>query len=143
MREDLAQRAEFETEHPVEKDSAVHVGFGEAVGARIEVRLARLRLEAERIEIGVEMAARAVGADQHQRVDGVARRLLHMGGREFDAGGLRPCLDLVADRLLDLAPVAVERRDELAACALRPVRPLPGRAVGCRAIRRRVRPSGS
>ena len=54
------------------------------------------RLEAERIEIGVEVSA-AVGADQHQGVDGVARRLLDLGGRELDAGRLRARLDLVAD----------------------------------------------
>ena len=127
-RDDLAQRREFETEHLVEEDRAVHVGFGEAVGARIELLLVVVRLEPERIEIGVEMPARAVGADQHQRVDGIAGRLLHVGSRELDARRLRLGLDLVADRLLDLAPVAGERRDQFALRALRPVRPPPGRA---------------
>ena len=79
-REDLAQRREFEPEHLVEEDRAIHVGFGEAVGARVELFLVVARLEPERIEIGVEMAARAVGADQHQRVDRIARRLLHVFG---------------------------------------------------------------
>ena len=124
-RDDLAQRREFEAEHLVEENLAVHVGVGEAVGARIELLLVLARLEAERVEIGVEMAARPIGADQHQRVDRIARRLLHLGGRQLDALDLRLGLDLVADRLLDFAPVAVERRDQLAAFALRPVRALP------------------
>ena len=89
-----------------------------------------MRLEAERVEIGVKMAAGAVGADQHQRVDGIARRLLHMGGGELDAARLRPRLDLVADRLFDLAPVAIEGGNKFAAGPLRPVRPFPGGAVG-------------
>ena len=101
------KRGEFEAEHLVEEDLAVEVGVGEAVGARIELLLVLARLEPERIEIGVEVAADAVGADQHQRVDRIARRLLHVGGRKLDALGLRLRLDLVADRLLDLAPVAV------------------------------------
>ena len=88
-RDDLAHGREFETEHLVEEDLAVHVGFGEAVGARIELLLVLLRLELERIELGVEMAADAVGADQHQRVERIARRLLHVGGRQLDAARLR------------------------------------------------------
>ena len=83
--------AEFEAQHLVEIDLAVHVGFGEAVGARIEFFLVLLRLEFERIELGVEMTAHAVGADQHQRMDRIARRLQHIGGGEFDAGSSAPC----------------------------------------------------
>ena len=86
--DDLAHRREVEAEHLVEEDAAVEVGFGEAVGARIELLLVLLRLEFERIELGVEVAAHAVGADQHQRVDRIARRLHDVGGGEFDALGL-------------------------------------------------------
>ena len=125
--EDLTQRAEFEAEHLVDEDLAVVVGVGETVRARIEIFLVAVRLEAERVEIGVEMPARAVGADQHQGADRVARRLLHLGRGEFDSRRLRPRLDLVAERLLDLAPIRVERGNELAARARRPVRQLPGR----------------
>src|SRR5262249_51674989 len=125
-RENLAQRAEFETEHAVEKNLAIEVGIGEAVRARIEVLLVARRLEAERIEIGMEMPAGAIGADQHQGMDGVARRPLHLGRRQLDASALRPRSDLVADRALDLAPVAVEGGDELATRKLGPIR-LPPR----------------
>ena len=89
-RDDLAQGRELEAEHLVDEDPAVEIGFGEAVGARVELVLVLLRLEAERIEVGVEMAADAVGADQHQRADRVARRLLHVGGGNLDAA-LAPC----------------------------------------------------
>ena len=88
--DDLAQGREFEAEHLVEEDLAVEIGLGEAVGARIELRLVLLRLEPERIELGVEVAADAVGADQHQRADRIARRLLHVGGGNLDALGSAP-----------------------------------------------------
>ncbi len=69
----------------------------------------------------MEVAARAVGADQHQGMDRIAGGLLHLRGAELGAGPLRPRHDLVGDRLADLAPVAIERGDQLAAWALRPV----------------------
>ena len=78
-RDDLAQRAVFEAEHVIEEDLAVEIGFGEAVGARIEFLAVARRLDAERIELGVKMAAHAVGADQHQRADRIARRLVDVG----------------------------------------------------------------
>ena len=124
-RKDLAQCPDFEPENLVEKDRAVHVGVGEAVGARIEVLLVVVWLEAERVEIGVEVPARAVGADQHQGVDRIARGLLDLGAGELDASALGARLQLVADRLFDLVPIAIEGRDEFAARRLRPVRPRP------------------
>ncbi len=75
------------------------------------------------------MAANAIGADQHQRMYGIARGLLHVGGGNLDAVALRLGLDLVAERLLDFAPVAVERGDKIASRRLRPVRLFPGGAV--------------
>ena len=80
-RDDFAQRAVFETEHVVEEDLAVEIGFDEAVGTRIELFAVARRFDAERIELGVEMTAHAVGADQHQRANRVARRLVHVGRR--------------------------------------------------------------
>ncbi len=100
-RDDLAQRAIFQAEHVVEEDLAVEIGLGKAVGARIELFAVARRLDAERIEIGVEMAAHAIGADQHQRADGIAGRLMHVGGGDFGALGLRLGGELAADRLLD------------------------------------------
>src|SRR5205809_1934048 len=88
-RDDFAQAAVFEAEHVVEEDLAVEIGFGEAIGARIELFAIALRLDAERIELGVEMTAHAVGADQHQGADRIAGRLVDVGGRELSALGLR------------------------------------------------------
>ena len=78
--DDLAHGREFEAEHLVEENLAVEIGVGESIGARIELFLVLFRLEPERIELGVEMTADAVGANEHQRVNGIARRLLHVGG---------------------------------------------------------------
>src|SRR5262249_25763163 len=59
----------------------------------------------------------------------VARRLLHLGRRHVDTGRLRTRLDLVADRTLNLAPVAVEGGGQFVVRELRPVTFAPGRAV--------------
>ena len=74
-RDDLAQRAVFETDDVIEEDLAIVVGIGEAVGARIELLVILLAFDAQRIEIGVEVAAHAVGADQHQGAHRIAGRL--------------------------------------------------------------------
>ena len=114
----------------IEENLAVEIGFGETVGARIEFLVIARRLEAKRIEFGVKVAAHAVGADQHQGADRIARRLMHVGGTRIGAFGLRLGGDLAANHLLDFGPVAVERRGEVVARAERPVGPLPGRPVG-------------
>ena len=121
----LAQRGEFQPQHLVEEDRPVVVGLGEAVGARIEFLLRLFRLKPERIELGVEMAADAIGADQHQRVDGIAGRLLHLFGGKLDAAGLRGGLHFVADGFRRFRPFAGERGDKFAAFARGPVRLLP------------------
>ncbi len=139
--DDLAHGRELEPEHLVEEDAPVHVGVGKAVRLRIELLLVLLRLEPERVELGVEMPAHAVGADQHQRMDRIARRLLHVARGEIDAGRLCLLLDLVGEAPLGLGPLAVERGDQIAARPHRPVRLLPGRALAHSWRRRRDRPS--
>ncbi len=67
--DDFPDGAEFEAEHLVEEDRPIEIGVREAVSSRIELVLGLGRFERERIEIGVEMPARAIGADQHQRTD--------------------------------------------------------------------------
>ncbi len=98
----------MQAEHAVEEDFAVEIGIAETVGAGIEILFVLLRLEAEGIEIGMEVPAGAVSANQHQGADGIARRLLNFGTGELDAGGLRSCTDLVAERVAHLLPVAGE-----------------------------------
>ena len=58
-------------------DPAAVVGLAETVGLGVEFVVVARRLEPERIEVGVEMAAHAVGADHHDGADGIVRRLLH------------------------------------------------------------------
>ncbi len=66
-RQHLAHGRVFEAEHVVDEDLAVVVGLGEAVGRRMQLLVVLLRLEAERIEVGVQVAAHAEGADHHDR----------------------------------------------------------------------------
>ncbi len=68
-RQHLAQGAELEAEHVVEEDRPVEIGIGESVAAGIELLGVLARLEAERIEIGMEMAAHA---DRHGSASGRA-----------------------------------------------------------------------
>ena len=77
--DDLAQGAVFETEHVIEENPPVEIGFGEAIGARVEFFAITRRLDTERIELGVEMSAHPVGANQHQCAHRIARGLMHVG----------------------------------------------------------------
>ena len=115
-REHFAHGREFEPEHVIDEDLAVVVGFLEAVGRGMQLLVVPLRLEAERIEIGVEMAAHAVGADHHQRAHRIAGRAanLVLGRRRLRLGFGRLGAQLVADRLFRRRPVAVERVDQVA-----------------------------
>jgi len=88
--------------------SCVVVRIGEAVRTRIELLRILRRLEAERIEICVQVATRPIGANQHERLNRVACCLLHGAGRYFNAFGLGRGQHFVADTLLDLSPVGVE-----------------------------------
>src|SRR6185437_130632 len=64
--DDLAQGRVFKTQYTVEEDFAVEIAINKAIGARIEFLAIARRLNAERIEPGMEMAAHAIGPDQHQ-----------------------------------------------------------------------------
>ena len=127
--DDLAHGSEFEAEHLVEEYPAIEIGFLKAIRARVEFFFVFFRLEAERIELGMEMAAHAVGADQHQRVDGIARGLLHLGRGNLDAFAL--CLggDFLAQPLFGFRPLPVERGHQIAVRAQRPIRFFPGGAA--------------
>src|SRR5262249_2005807 len=128
--DNFAHRRELEAEHLVEVNLPVEITFREPVGARIEFLFVLLRFESEWIELGMEMAADAVGADQHQRVNRITRCLHHIGGGKLDTFGLRGRRNLLADLLFGLGPLAVESRNQIAARPYRPVWLLPGRAAG-------------
>ena len=67
---DLPQGRGFAAEHVVDENRLVHVGFGEAVGFRIELGVRGRFGQAQRVELGFEVTAHAIGADQHQRPQG-------------------------------------------------------------------------
>src|SRR5262245_14173819 len=71
------------------------------------------------------MPARPIGPDQPQGADGIARGLLNIRRRQFNACGLGLRLDLGAQRAFDLLPVAVERGRQLVARGLWPIRTSP------------------
>ncbi len=89
-----------------------------------------LRLEAERIEVGVEVAAHPEGPDHHQGAQAVARGTAQLFVGDAALGfGLG--LDLGRDHGIGWrAPIAVEGRDGLAIGQHRPTGALPGRALG-------------
>ena len=84
-REDFPHRCGLKTENAVDENGAVHVGFGEAVGRGVEFDVIAGLAQAERVELGFEMAANPVHADQHQRADGIEGGGTGVGG----GGGCR------------------------------------------------------
>ena len=71
---DLAHRRGFEAEHVIDEDGPIHIGFGEAVGRGVELRMGVTPLDPKRVEIGVEMAADSVRPDQHEGAQRIERR---------------------------------------------------------------------
>ena len=128
--EHLRNRRIFKPENMVDEDRPLEIGFGKAIGFRrkLVVIIVGLLRQIERIELGMQMAAHAVGADHHQRLDRIARGLGDVARLRRPGGSLG--LELVGHRLLDFAPVAVERRDQFAIGLNRPVGLLPGSAGG-------------
>src|SRR5690348_5579038 len=123
--DDLAHRAEFEPQHMIEKNPAIEVDLAESVRARIELFFVLGRFETERIEIGVEMAARPVGANEHQRPDRIAGGALDFVRSDVNTAGLGLCFQLAADRRTGLLPTGIQRAGECIRGKRRPVRPLP------------------
>ena len=70
--QDLAERRGLQPQHEVEEDRPVEVGLGEAVGRRVEFGgVARRGGDAQRIEVGLQVAAHPVGADHHDGAQGI------------------------------------------------------------------------
>ena len=123
----------FQPQHLVDEDLAVVVGLGEAVGfgRQLVVVLERLG-KAERVEIGVQMAAHAEGADHHDGAHRIARRLQNVGIGKDGAVGDGLVLDLLFDE--------PSRRGPNCRRARTPVRHWPGPA-SCAPSRMRPRRS--
>jgi hypothetical protein len=67
--EDLPQGRSFQAQHVVDEDRPVQILGLEAVGRGIELRMGLDGLEAERVQVGLQVAAHPVGPDHHQRPD--------------------------------------------------------------------------
>ncbi|GBD41382.1 hypothetical protein HRbin39_00763 [bacterium HR39] len=69
---DLAQRRLLEAEDVIEVEFTVPVGLGEAVGARIQLGVVGAAGEPQRIEVGDQVSAHAIGADHHDQPQVIA-----------------------------------------------------------------------
>ncbi len=85
--EDLRQRRRFHPQHVVDEDRAFPVVVVEAVGDGVQLRVTLALGEAQRIQVGLQVAAHAVGADQHQRADRIQRRRADVVSRDVAALG--------------------------------------------------------
>ena len=101
----LARRRVFQAEHVVDVDAAIHVFGAEAIRLGIEFRLLLALQHVQRIEMGGEVAANAIGPDHHQRADRVLHLLVEVGRGERGTN-LR---SLLHGGLGVGRPVAVER----------------------------------
>jgi hypothetical protein len=80
--ENLLQRRRLaEAQDAVDEDRLIEIGFGEAIALVVEILVIGAFGDAERIEIGDQVPARAVGADQHERADRGQRRRAELLGR--------------------------------------------------------------
>jgi hypothetical protein len=84
---DLADGGRLQPQHLVDVDRAVEIGLGEAPESGVQLGVAGLGLQAERVELRLQVAAHPVGADEHQRADGIQRRLADGVGVGRDAAG--------------------------------------------------------
>jgi hypothetical protein len=98
-RDDLPERAEFEAQHTIEENPAIEIRIGEAIGPRIELLGVLRGFEAKGIEVGMQMAAHAEGADEHQRLDRIACGLMNVLLGDLDAAVACPRADLGGDGL--------------------------------------------
>ncbi len=126
----LAHGRELETQHLVDEDLAIEILLGEAVGRGMQLLVVLVGRDLQRIELGVQMAAHAIGANHHDRTHRIARRVLQLLLGEIDALGRRLALELVLEARLEPGPVAVERGHHFARRRHRPVRALPRRTLG-------------
>ena len=128
-RQHLGDGREFQTQHMIDEDLAVVIRRREPIARGLQFLVILAGLHAQRVELGVEMAAHAEGADHHEGAHAVAGGALDVGGGDLGALGLTLGLQLVGDDLLHIAPIAIEGGDRVIARRHRPVGLLPGSAL--------------
>ncbi len=84
--EDFGERAALQPQPAAEIDRPVVIRRREAIGGGVEIGMQFRALEAQRVEVGGEVAAHAVGADELLGADGVPRRRVE--GFFVEHGGL-------------------------------------------------------
>ncbi len=128
-RDQLADRRLFEAEIAAEEDRPIHIGVGESVIFGRQVGGQFLLRQAKRVEIGGEMAAHAIGADQQHRADRIIRRSGNVGGRCSGGRSRRRSGGAAARRLgRGLHLGRVERGGQRVGVLERPARIGPARA---------------
>ena len=123
--DDLAHGGGLEAERTVEKDRPVERVAGEAVKFGGEIGGELALDEAERVEIGGEVAAHPVGADQHHRPDRIAGGLDDLGLRPAGRGR---CLGRLGGDALDRHARRIEAGIDLVQLDQRPIVACPARA---------------
>src|ERR1700704_2703551 len=88
--DDLAQCRALAAEQVIDEDLAVEISLGKSPGVVVELVMRPALFQMQRVEIGFEMAAYPVGADQVQRPDRIDRRLLHRPLVDGRGGPPRP-----------------------------------------------------
>ena len=128
-RQHLGDGREFQAQHMIDEDLAVIILRREAIARGMQLLVLLAGLHAQRVELGLKMATHAEGADHHEGAHAVAGGALDVGGGDLGALGLALGLQLVADDLLHIAPIAIEGGDRVIARRQRPVGLLPGGAL--------------
>jgi len=89
-RHDFAHAGLFQAQIAAQKYRTVHIGFGKAMIFRRQVGGQILLRQAQRIEIGGQMPAHAIGADEQHRADRIVGSARDIGaGRRRGRGGCR------------------------------------------------------
>ena len=123
--DDLVHRCDFEAQHIVDKDRAIHVGSGEAVRFWVKFRVRFQFAHAQRVEIGNQVPTNAVGSNDHQRADAIkdgVANLLFVKADTFFSGF---CSDLFTSCFWFNGPLTIKRCCQVVVWNWRPITACP------------------
>ena len=124
--EHLTDGRRLQPQIAVDEDLAIEIVGSETIGRRIQLGLLAEARQFQGIKIRRQVTAHAIGADQHDRGDGILDRLVDLFRRRAGALVLGDGVRQRHGRALDVA----ERGDQFAIGRARPVLAFPGRALG-------------